>query len=256
MNSGVLPDVEIATREVLDSIEDRLLQIEAAIKDAGAGRLDRRTAVGVLRQHVHSVKGAAAGIGVTLLKVMAHRFEDYLAAVDVLEGAAAEDAQRFCDRLGEALEIGTDAGPETIARHCRRLPAKGSFDVADVEVRDIEIMIVMRDSAATHFVTRELAECGYRIINVWSSVDALVLAGQMRPDLVIVSNVMDEIGGIDFACALRAMPSTREIPVAVLTAETRKSASLADLPPDIPILSKSARFADDVTNVFSKLGLL
>lgn len=256
MVSGSLPDIGTATREVLDTIEDRLQQIEATIGDVRSGRIDPRTAVGVLRQHVHSVKGAGAGIGANLLKVIAHRFEDWLAAVERLEGPALADVQAFCDRLAEAAEIGPDAAPETIARHCRRLPAKGSFDIADVEVRDIEIMIVMEDSAATHFVTRELAECGYRIINVRSSVDALVLAGQMRPDLVIASNVMAEIGGVDFACALRAMPSTRGIPVALLTAESRASASLADLPPDIPTLSKSARFADDVTRVFGDLGLL
>lgn len=254
--TGALPSVEEAAQESLDAIEDRLLQMGSLLRDAQSGGLDPQTAVGLLRQHTHSIKGLGASVGAQIIKVIAHRFEDYLAAVERLEPAAIEDAQRFMDRISEALDGRLDAGPEDIARFCRRLPAKQAFDVADVEIRDIEVMLVMPEGAATSFVTRELVECGYRIINVRSTVDAIALVVQMRPDLVIASNVMAEITGVDFACALRAMPSTRNVPVALLTSEKRGDPKLEGLPDDVPILSKSARFADDVARVFSDLGIL
>ena len=94
------------------------------------------------------------------------------------------------------------------------------------------------------------------MINCFSTLDALVLAGQMKPHLVIVSNVMPELSGVDFACAMRAMPSTKDIPVAMLTSEKRGSPALAGLPEEVPLLSKSGRFADDVTRVFQQLGIL
>lgn len=254
--TGTLPNVEEAAQEALDAIEDRLLQMSGVLRDVRKGGIDPRTAVGVVRQHTHSVKGLGASIGVQIVKVLAHRFEDYLAAVETMEGQAIADSQSFIDRLSEALDGRLNAGPEEIARFCRRLPAKHGFDVEDVEVSDIEVMLVMPEGAATNFVTRELAECGYRIVNVRSTVDAIALVVQMRPDLVIASNVMAEITGVDFACAMRAMPSTKDVPVALLTSEKRGDPKLEGLPADVPILSKSSRFADDVARVFSDFGIL
>lgn len=251
-----LPSVEEALQEVLDSIDDRLLQMNAVLSDVKHARLDPTLAVAALRQHAHSVKGLGASIGGTIIKVLAHRFEDFLEAVEDLEDRTRSDCQVFIDRLGEAMDGQLDAPPQDIADFCRRLPAKGSFDIRDIEINDIELMLVMMEGTATHFVTRELAECGYRIVNVRSTVDALALAAQMRPDMIIVSNVMPELSGVDFVCAVKAMPSTRSIPVALLTSEARDNPRLSDLPGDVPILSKSARFADDVASVFSCLGLL
>ncbi len=256
MSFAIPPTVEEASQEVLDAIEDRLGQMNDLLAEAAAGRTDLVAAVGLLRQHAHTIKGLAAGVGAGILKVVAHRLEDYLNAVERLEGAALADSQTFIDRLSEALDGRLDLSPAEIAQFCRRLPAKHSFSVEDVEVRDVEIMLVAPEGAGTHYVTRELAECGYRMINVWSSADAMALAAQMRPDLIIVSNVMDELSGVDFACAIRAMPTTKAIPVAVLTSQKRDHPSLEGLPADVPLLSKSGRFADDITQVFVDLGLL
>ncbi|GAK33080.1 MULTISPECIES: Hpt domain-containing protein [Iodidimonas] len=251
-----LPSLEEAAQEALDAIEDRSIQMSGILADVSHQKLDKATAVAVMRQQAHSIKGLAASVGVNMIKVLAHRFEDYLGNVSGIEGRVLADCQVFVDRISEALDGRLNASPEEIARFCRRLPAKGSFDVEDVEVRDIEVMLVMTEGAATNFVTRELAECGYRIVNVWSTVDALALAAQMRPDLVIVSNFMPELTGIDFACALLAMPSTKGIPIALLTSEKRGHVKLEGLPDQVPILSKSSKFADDVADVFSRLGLL
>ncbi len=254
--TGQLPSVEEAFQEALDSIDDRLLQMNALLSDVSHERLNSVMAVAVLRQHAHSVKGLGASVGATIIKVLAHRLEDYLEAVEVLEGRAFGDCQVFLDRLSEALDGRLDASPQDIAGFCRRLPAKGSFSIDDIEINDIELMLVMTEGTGTHFVTRELAECGYRIVNVRSTVDALALAAQMRPDMVIVSNVMPELSGVDFICALKAMPATKSIPVALLTSAERDNPRLSDLPTDVPILSKSGRFADDVASVFSQIGLL
>ncbi len=252
---------EEAEQEVLDGIEDRISEINRLLQEVREGSLDATVGAGLIRQHAHSIKSMAAGINVGILQVLAHRLEDFLAPLERLEGETVGDVQVFADRLGEALDGRLDAGPDEIASFCRRLPAKkagpeADFDPSEVRGRDIEVMLVSSPGAATNFVTRELAECGYRMVNCFSTIDALILVPQMKPDLVIVSNVMPELPGVDFACAMRAMPSTRDIPVAVLTSERRDSRKLAGLPADVPLLSKSARFGDDVTKVFQQLGLL
>jgi len=245
-----------AEQEILDGILDRIQALNGLLADRRAGTDDPGAAAASLRRHAHSMKDDAATLANPALKAVAHRFEDYMAPVEHLEGQALRDGQSFVDRLDEVVERCERMDAEEIARVCRNLPAKHAFDVDDIEVRDIEVMLVMPEGAGAHYVTRELAECGYRLINVWSTADALTLAADMRPDFVIAANVMPELSGVDLACALRAMPATRGIPVAVLTSESRRHRSLTALPEEVPILSKSARFADDVTEVFSRAGLL
>ncbi|GIX17423.1 MAG: hypothetical protein KatS3mg119_1609 [Rhodothalassiaceae bacterium] len=251
---------EAAIQEILDGIEDRIAEINELLDAVREGRSDAGVAVGLLRQHAHSVKSMAASAHVPVLQRIAMRFEAYLSPLARLDGEAVEDAQTFADRLAEALDGNLALSEEEIADRLARLPgappASASFDPNEVQVRDIDIMLVMSPGTATNFVTRELAECGYRMINCFSTLDALVLAGQMKPHLVIVSNVMPELSGVDFACAMRAMPSTKDIPVAMLTSEKRGSPALAGLPEEVPLLSKSGRFADDVTRVFQQLGIL
>lgn len=256
MTDAAAMSVEEATREVLDGIEDRLGALEALIPDAEGDSQAVPETVAEMRRIVHSIKGSAAGAGASAVRVIAHRLEDYLADVERLEGTARADVQIFVDRLAEALEGRLDPPPEETAQLCRGLPAKHGFDVAEIEARDIEIMLVMPQTAGATYVARELAECGYRMITVWSAPDALALAATMRPDFVIASNVMADLSGVDVVCALRAMPSTAGIPLAVLSSEKREHPSLAGLPAEVPLLSKSQRFADEMTEVFSRAGLL
>lgn len=244
------------TQEAVDTIEDRIDELQSVLDRLGDGRDDPAEGIEEVRRLIHSVKGIGSSFGIVVIRVLAHRFEDYLEGSDRLEGDLLDNCQVFLDRLSEAVEEHISAGPDEIAKLVRKLPAKGGFDVTDIEVHDIEVMLVMEPGAATRFVTRELQECGYRIINVWSTIDGLLLIPNMKPDLVIVANVTAELRGVDFACAIKAMPSTKEVPVAVLSSSSRDDKSLKDLPGEIPLLQKGARFADDVTEVFGQLGIL
>ena len=254
-----LPSSDDLSTEAMDAVDDRLAELNRIIAGHRDGSKDGATALQEIRQTAHSLKGLGQSFGLALLKVLAHRLEDFLMEAKALDEQLDQDVQAFVDRIAEAAENKFDAGPEEIAAFVRKLPAKGQqtkFEVSDVRVSEIEVMLVMEPSTGTRFVTRELQECGYRMTNVWSPIDAFQLVPHIRPDLVIVSNVMRDLSGVDFCCALKAMPVSRDIPVALLTSEKRGSHALVDLPADVPVVSKSRNFGDDVTQVFSDLGLL
>ena len=166
------------------------------------------------------------------------------------------DIQIFSDRMAEALEAWVFGREFDVSEVSRSLPAKGGFNEAEVTVSDIEVMLVMEPGIATRIITRELLECGYRMINVASTIDAIQLVPTMRPDAVIISKEMPELSGVDLVCAVKAMPVTREIPVALITSDKRDAESLVDLPKDVPILRKGSNFGDDVADVFVELGIL
>lgn len=246
--------VEELRTEAIDTVEDRLHSLSEAVADFLDGRVLSEHALATIRLEAHSLKTVAASFEMKALKVMCHRFEDYFFNMTALTPESCRDILFFVDRMAECLEAFVNGRDIDVSAMMRKLPNKGGFNVGDITVTDIEVMLVMEPGIATKIVTRELLECGYRMINVASTMDAIQLIPSMKPDAVIVSRVMPELTGIDLACALKAMPTTRHIPVALIATDQKEK--FKDLPESVPVLRKGANFADDVADVFVKLGIL
>lgn len=239
--------------EAIDSAEDRLKSLQETVLDFNNGHIGPKDALAALRLEAHSLKSVAASFEMKALKVMCHRFEDYFFNVSELSESICKDILFFADRMAECLEGFVQGREVDVSSLMRQVPNKAGFEVADITVANIEVMLVMAPGTATKIVTRELLECGYRMVNVASTMDAFQLIPSMKPDAVIISRVMPELSGVDLACALKAMPATRDMPVALLATE---NGDIRDLPKEVPVLRKGANFGDDVADVFMELGIL
>lgn len=240
--------------EARDAIEDRLARM--------AGQLGQPSvppdALRLLRMDAHNLKGLGASFGFPAVAVVAHRLEDYLADLAALdEPRLRQEVQVFLDRIQEACERPFAAGAEAIGQLVRRLPVRSAtFDPAEVEIHDIEIMLVSPAGTAARYVRQELAACGYRVTLVTRPLEALDFALHARPDLVVVSAILEELDGIDLICALAAMPRTRRMPLALLTSLDCDDEKLTELPPHVPILRKGASFSDDVAEALARFRII
>lgn len=251
MDVDILEELRV---EAIDTVEDRLSNLQEAIQAFSDQKINGAEALSTFRLEAHSLKAVAGSFDMKALKALCHRFEDYFFNLTEMPENSVRHVQFFADRMAECLEAFVHKREVDISQMMRELPNKGGFDVGDIVVSEIEVMLVMEPGTATKIVTRELLECGYRMINVASTMDAIQLIPTMRPDAVILSRVMPELSGIDLACALKAMPSTKDIPVALIA--TSQKEKFKDLPDSVPVLRKGSNFADDVAEVFVKLGIL
>jgi len=239
--------------EAIDTVEDRLGQLQDVIRSFETKEIDGKKALSSIRLEAHSLKSVAATFDMKALKVLCHRFEDYFFHLTEITEEICKDIHFYADRMAECLDAFVNDKEVDVSELMRKLPNKGGFEVGDVTVAEIEVMLVMAPGTATKIVTRELLECGYRMVNVATTFDAIQLIPVMKPDAVIVSRVMPELSGVDLACALKAMPITKDIPVALIATDNSK---LDELPEDVPVLRKGSNFADDVADVFMELGIL
>ncbi len=245
--------LEELKNEAVDTVEDRLQNIQDTLSDLVAERIEGRHALAAIRLEAHSLKSVAASFEMKALKVMCHRFEDYFFNLSEVAASNCADIQFYADRMAECLDAFVANKEYDVSKMVRQLPNKGGFEVGDITVSEIEVMLVMAPGTATKIVTRELLECGYRMVNVASTMDAIQLIPSMKPDAVIVSRHMPELTGVDLVCALKAMPTTMDIPLALLATDDGK---LTHLPKSVPVLRKGTNFADDVADVFMELGIL
>ncbi len=204
----------------------------------------------------HSVKGLAASFGYSLASVVAHRFEDFLADQEVLQPAHIASLQVFIDTLGDLVDGTVKEANVNAADFIRKLPSRPSADFGDIAVHDVEVFVVMPDDAVARHVMRELQACGYRVNREGNSFKAIEMAAMTRPDLVIVSGVLDLLSGVDVVSAFRSMPATRDISVALITGDSREEALADGLPDAVPVIRKGTDFGDDLTDALSAVGIL
>ena len=237
-----------------DSTED-LQNLISFLNEAMASSRPMQVVLRDARRVAVNLVGGANGFELPLIGVAAQRFDDYIASLSATDNRGLGNLISYADTLLDLLNL-PDQNEESASQLMRRLPAKGSFDPEEVDVREIEVLLVMSPGVATLVIERELLECGYRVTTVGNSFKALEFAARALPDLIIVSAVMPDLEGIDLMLALKAMPATRNIGAALITSLDPEHPSLQHLPPTVPIIQKSASFGDDLAKALQDQFLL
>ena len=242
---------QLATSEVLDEARDVVAGLELRLQQVRAGVLDGATAAKLLAQDAASLRLKARSVTIAGLGPLTHRLDDYAADIQTIEAEHVEDLQAFSDKISDLLD-GTPTGQQDVAAVVRDLPRKKTFDISDITITNTEVTLVVPQRTAAKVVERELAACGYRVSTVNDPLEAIGLVMETKPDLVITAMVMPRMSGVDLACALAAMPATRDIPVAVLTSMDAEHPDLKPLPMSVGLIRRGDSFGDDLADVLQR----
>jgi CheY-like chemotaxis protein len=243
-------------REFLDTADDRIGTLEELVSEVRDNKPASPERMSEFCRIAHSIKGMGGTFGYPLVSVIAHRLEDYIETENDLHEAIIDDVQTYLDRMRDVIEGQLGADDPRTAEIVRALPAKQTgFDVDNIQVLEVEVMMVMPKGTATTIVEKELRACGYRVSNVEDPIQALEYAVRTKPDMVMASGVLPGLTGVDLACAFLAMPVTKGIPVVLFTSYDREHKSLKGLPADVPIVKKGGSFSDDLADALFASGL-
>jgi CheY-like chemotaxis protein len=237
--------------EFVEDAHEMLDRLDSLVGAAAPGEGEPRDLLREARRIFHTLKGAGGTHDYPEVSIIALRAEDYLAELGELSARQRGDLQAFTDALRRTLE-GRSLRPSVFREEVRQLPARWSFNVGDVEIREVEVLLVSSAKTLAHKVRNELSACGYRVVSVTQPIAALELAIRTRPDLIISSTVLDTMTGVDLARALAAISATEQIPFALLTSFSRGHPELNGLPVDAGVIRVGANFGDDVADVLSR----
>jgi two-component system, OmpR family, phosphate regulon response regulator PhoB len=85
------------------------------------------------------------------------------------------------------------------------------------------ILIVEDEAALVTLLRYNLERDGFRVAEARDGELALVVAEEERPDLILLDWALPNLSGIEVCRRLRAKPSTRNVPVVMLTARGEES---------------------------------
>jgi CheY-like chemotaxis protein len=83
--------------------------------------------------------------------------------------------------------------------------------------RSNNVLIVEDDPSTRDLYRQALAAAGYSVTAVSDGLDALRKIETDTPDVVVLDLILPRVAGLDVYYEMRAMPSTRTIPVVVVT---------------------------------------
>ena len=229
----------------MEELDHRVKNNLAAILCLSNQTLTASESLDELREFAFHLKGQSHNFGLSVINAVAHRMQDYFSVLSAFGERDLVNARAFLDVLTDMVDgaVPADADPSEVVRG---LPAKPGVDIGDIQALDIEVLLVMPPGTAARLVQRELQECGYRVSTVASAYDALPLVVRTKPNMVIISAVIDELSGTALATALTSMTETRNIPVALITSFDKDHESLRHLPDSVPIIKKGQSFGDDL----------
>ncbi len=81
------------------------------------------------------------------------------------------------------------------------------------------VLVVDDDPKAVDLIAAYLTPPAYSVVRAYGGSDAIVLAGQLRPDLILLDLMMPGVNGFDVVEALSRDADTSRIPILVLTAK-------------------------------------
>jgi CheY-like chemotaxis protein len=207
--------------------------------------------------HAHNLRITGSSFGFPVITLIAQRLEAYLNDLTQWSDKTQRDIQIFTDAVGEMLERKAQPDDEEIAKLVRNLPnhVSRTFSPGDVEIRNVEILLITPARSIAKILSKQIMACGFRVNAVQDPIEGLTTAMRLRPDMVITSQVMKGLNGVDLIRALKAMEGTENIPCAVLTSQELDAAAFTRLPEGSPVLRAGGNFADDFAKVVTQLGL-
>jgi signal transduction histidine kinase/CheY-like chemotaxis protein/CHASE3 domain sensor protein len=100
------------------------------------------------------------------------------------------------------------------------LSALGRYTLTTkVRHRDVTVLAVDDDPASLDLVERILGEAGFTVLRARGGAEAIALAGERRPEAVLLDLVMQDVSGFDVVEALKGDAATSDIPILILTAK-------------------------------------
>jgi CheY-like chemotaxis protein len=100
------------------------------------------------------------------------------------------------------------------------LSALGRYTLTTkVRQRDVTVLAVDDDPASLDLVERILGEAGFTVLRARGGAEAIALAGERRPEAVLLDLVMQDVSGFDVVEALKGDAATSDIPILILTAK-------------------------------------
>lgn len=242
--------------EFIDESKDHLGDMEGALNAYYADALPDTKAIDTLKRHAHTIKGLANPFGFSLLSSVIHQFEDFMLAKTTITPTDSKKIQKYIDTMTVCLAQGAIFEQSGKTDALEELPVKQSRDSASAQ-NEASLMVFVVTSSRTIYqkIARELMASGFQVKQIESSLSAFEQVASLVPDIVIVSDILDALSGVDVVCALSAMPATAKSPVIFMTSFEEGYPEVEQISQIVPTITLGANIKKEIERAITDIEL-
>ena len=252
-NADIQNAIESMKEEFLADCLEHLDGVDLSINNIIEGQGSFDSHLVNLNRRVHSIKGTAGTFGFSSITTIAHRLEDFIEASSDIHNCF-DDIQIFIDVMRKVAESGINPVNGEYHNILKSLPRAHSQVEAVGPARDVDILLVMHRDVQRKIIGQELASCGFGTSFVESGVDAISSIIKHMPDIVISSVLLDDMSGMDLACALDGIKATKGMHFILLSSSDNISIEAAELPANAKAIHKDSGYAEQLTEQLIEWG--
>lgn len=235
----ILADIR---QDFIDNTRDKLDVVDDEIEALRTGSDQPEQHILEIKRIIHSIKGGGGSFGFPTISKVAHGLEDYLETSGDISTVVADDLQVFVNTLTDILMAREEPDPELAHMMLRSLPT-GRRQSGVRALDKGSAMMLMPRGVQRKIISQELAQLGYKVSILDNPIAAIDMALTLKPDYVIVTQVLERMTGMEMAWALQMFQATRNVKVAVVTADDISNDMLESLPPHTTLIKKGPRFS-------------
>ncbi|MCW8914693.1 MAG: Hpt domain-containing protein [Magnetovibrio sp.] len=242
--ADIRQDFMVNTRDKLDDLEEEIEAIRMGADNPEQHILE-------IKRVIHSIKGAGGSFGFPTISKVAHGLEDYLETTGDVSTVTADDLTVFINTIADILMAGDEPDHELAHMMLRSLPTGRRQSGVRALDKGSALMLMPR-GVQRKIISQELAQLGYKVSILEKPVEAIDMALTLHPDYVITTQALGPITGIELAWSLQMFAVTRDVKVAVITADDISDDMLESLPPHTTVIKKGPRFSLELMNFIRK----
>lgn len=199
---------------ISSAVSGSVVQLFLAVEDTGIGipedMFDHIFEHFAQVDSSYTKSGKGVGLGLAITKQLCE-----------LMGAVLD----FESRLGEGSRFTVSLPLEIEPEQSRQeVSATSGADKEDIDRNDSHILVAEDEAINLIYIKKLLARKGYRVTTARDGGEAVKLAREVAPDLILMDLGMPVMGGLDAARAIRGFPGEAgRVPIIALTAHAYKT---------------------------------
>ncbi len=238
MNSDIARDrriediMNVLREEFIDTTLETVQELENLVETfENHVTADIQAGLMAVGRAIHNIKGQGSTYGFPAITAVSHRLEDYLGSIKLFTPDIVAEIYIFLDYIRTLLR-GEDYQSETaIQALVRKLPVPPTIILSDCSggVQG-EVLVVMLRGLSQKLVCTQLEALGFRVSTCHSTTEGVRLANATRPDLIIVSAIMDVLSGGDMLRCLSVLENCQHIPAFLVSSLSDGHREFVNLP--------------------------
>lgn len=249
MSDYVDPDLAMILddlrQEFIEETRDKIEEIEKMIDGLRSREGSPANNLMEIKRLMHTIKGGGGSFGFPTISKVAHGFEDYLETSGEGNYASPDDLLFFADAIASILDVGVDPDDKHAQMLLRSMPS-GRRQSGMHAVEKGLAMLLMPRGVQRKIIAQELAQLGFKVNIMEDPLQTIDTAITLHPDFLITTMHTSRIDGMELSWVLNAIGSTKDIRIALVTADDITEDLIASAPPSVTLIKKGSTFSREI----------